>query len=1852
MAPVTDASYFPPLERCLAGDNRLISWRTAYRALCDEDSALSNSNLEQFLNDNETVALLSKPLDPFQGPSQRSAQEFDTRTAPINVSQSNNGHYKLDEIKADAKWLSQEMKVDELVALRMAVIEWQERAADQLLTTALNPASSLSTQVALASSTLGRSFNFAASTTGPSSRPALDFASEDVRRRRLVELYLSEKYHLLKLSTGLVSRSAVRKSEYQGQHIGAFLEHSRKNWVDELSTKVFEAMVSAQVAEHEAFCAKCIDSIESILDRGQSQAQWPKWFQDNPGEAEVYVASQYTELVALLRLLLANLYTLETIPGPAMVKKWFSVMASCGYLQGGNTVFVDSETAALLISVISVDILKLELAIAELGEMVESPGSRPTQSSSYFMNDGCLAELSERFHEAATSRLNCAAPAIYAWAILASLIGDVARTFRDTRIEAAVQVKDLAAEFEKLYDRAIVIPEWESNSTTPREFMHAAVHDMNVYNLIAVLCDSVNATFGSAVESTTAFIYKETLLDLIRNAFSYVTYGEPILNAILSILTPAEFCNSSLKHSRILAGKVFHEPHQFQPQIIEQTLYRYPYELSPFLRLFTALSNVRNENGSSDDLPTIVTELDTLHYYTQVVDKDFSHYTTILEHLGANEIELNANLDMFIKREGKWQAQGKFRPVPHRTLPSTTGVGEPWREVFVPAGTTGRVISSNKPFVLFLRHEHSGLEYLGLLLSSFTPNGDVLPAESRSRLNPASAAEIVSLFTSLLSATLDQSNNNDDATDFLRRLSATLRNEQDIVSVISEVLETELMAHLDQKAVEGSLDLVIACIQFLIQLVKILPERVWSILVRSSLLGVQDGAVSLASVVGGTEILTHRYRFLNACTQLHASLLDDAISGLVKRKVVASKSTSRFAQDDDVLDVTPDRTMSAVLNSYQKILLGVLQNLPDWKFDVRQERCSIAINILESFSKLLRSTYGVDVAKDPSKRLTSVLAPAAESLLSACAPQTGPIPLVAAFGRLLPEALPIAEDSLPVHIRGLLIEQSKSSFRFLTLLIRIARGGIDLLANTKDRGQTAGKNATEEQKRKAAEQRARTLATDMANHFPTLASLLVSDHSLKEDLFPLLSEVVQAIGSGDEEPPSILAQLDTEAQTAFLSVTTQLDRPLCDVQVERRIWDFLSDVMSSKQHWFATFLLTGELPRKGANRQGSGHARAKSILTFVLDQLSSISILPPERANGMLKFVATAQQVWVWANTEIRSHADFLKETLAWIDKLGVAPRDPSPGASIISAKECEMASYLCNIYAISIHAGLETGDKTVLQSVLQKLTFLRKHGVTVNAYNRSLHRNLKENLSQKFPQSDLSDFKRTEVNPATPGPEFFYDRGFANSVFSHDVSWRGGSRSRSQGFSDEFARANANLSLLHAQKKLLKSWKTLAITICELADQEPSSHSLLAEVAKNCLEANANPQLEDEPGTADLLEERIELAFVLCSKVVTLKVQDPVAKELLKAAWELVRTSPVDYDIASAPEDVHYYRELLQVLYLAIQPHSFVEQPTQAQSTALTYLKPEVGSILVDIVDKVVAPGFRALCGNIHTNAELALPADFAVLTALLQSVISTPGVRSVYTLLSNIVADTSLVRGALSLYSWSDQLAEATAHEPIFGEVAAMFLLALSTVPPIAEQMALAGVLTQLSASNLSSYFRKPGGKGPFDEPYRMFVIWSEAFLPLCLNLLDAVGPPIAGEVGAFLNSFPEQLRRAERALRNETPGPRNPRAGSVTLGLVAEANSLGMISVILSSDVARAAAEGINAADVPSLEYDVESVKALMEALSRTRNLSERLTPVNALEERWMKMSIAGGGNALMGKALKEIKTMLALFEASSP
>jgi nuclear pore complex protein Nup188 len=1838
MPPAQSSAYFPPLDKCLAGDDRLISWKTAYRALCDLDSAAENTTLETFLTDSGSVNFLSNALDPYLQPGAKTKADFETKTAPIHVSQCANGDYDLGELKKDALWLSEKVNVEELAALRVVILEWLQRAQDQLLTAVTNNGSAqITAQTDLSASTLVVSTsNFAASTNG-AKKPIIDFSTEDVRRHRQLQLFLEEKTHILKISTELVNQVAARD-----------LNITTCKWINDLADRVTaDQCRTNDTTTHDAFLGSCIDTMDSLLDSLLDPSKCREIFKSDDAKAIMLEGATFTDIKSALRMLLANLFIFEGFAEHSTVFSWFKLMAKMKFFQNviPSPALRSVEPLQALACIISVTMLRVPDAVVQLQESYSSMQGGSVQypqlnaQSAYYMNEDCFKEINLILYNAAKEKIVVASPVIFAWSIITSHVRDIANQIRERREQQQEESSDGEAvsrrkasrrdsrdgfsTFERLY-MDLQDFELEAEAREDPATFFARVSVDTTFSILPKLSEVISTAFGSEIEEATSFFGRTVLLGLVRQGMILVTYGAEVLEAVLTLLSP-DVPGRSTKLDALHVA-IFQADELFRSTISEEALARYPFELSPLLRLLIVLVQApsKAEAGPTE----LVQMLENLPALTIMVTDDFRDYALEHEDENMNSMVLKDYIPLFASKQAlAYGVEGLGR----RALTMGTEGDETSNVLAIPAGAEGIVVKESRPLVFRLEHPHSGLEYLGLLLSTILPNSEFVTAPFDNVLTRSTAADIVTLTTAILKATLKQHQGVEESRYVLKRFSNSLPETMDMISVVADIFEMELLSHLDQSAQQGSLELLIACAEFLDKLTDISPERVWSLLARSSLLGLAGGATALAAVVAGTELQIGRFRFLGACACLFGHLIDDAIAGLIKRRAKINKATNRFDSPLSFQDATPERTMTAVINAYQSVIVDAWQNLGEWRFVSRSEKVGITKDIVEAFEKLLNSTYGVANASGENT-ISTLLRPAAKLLLDAFTTSSANGSALRSFEAVFSTGFVLSDDTLPIHVRQNVVSHIKAATQLLTTVVRTNRS-VD-----------------------ATHQRTANISSQLLKLTAYLAFLQAADHSTKRSTSALLTELVMALNEGlESDPPSLLSQLSTEAGKNFLAVISQLDLPLKDLQTECAIWTFLSTVMSTKQQWFAIYLLTGALPKDRLKDHKA--SKGKSLLVYGLDQLSEIATMPPERAMVILKFVASAQSAWVWATNEVRFHPDFLKNSLNWLDTLQPPSRAPNVAEEILAANEHQMAAYLCDILAVNLHASREVGDKGVLKMVTQKLAFLRQHAGSVDAYNRSLHMNLAENFARKFSGCQVADFARTDANPAPFGRDYFYDKDLADRVLSHEMAWEGtGLNRRQRGFADEFTRANVNLSLVDAQRNLLKSWRVLATMLCENVGDEASLQEEIALTAARCLQANTTANL-DVPGMDEVVSIRADMTFVIVSKLVGAKVESEAMKALLPATWDLVRSSPVDYDVATAAEDLRYYRTMLQILYLAIQPHAYMKvdrpaaptTPRATNETTLDYLDPDVAACFVQIVAKVIAPGFRALCGNLHNSIDLATPADFALLTAILQALLSVRGIESVYPQISNIIASTSLARGALSLYSWADQLAELMGQDPVYGEVAIMFLLALSTVRPVAELMAVEGVLVQLSSANLSNYFRKIGGKGPFDEPRRTFSIWTEAFLPLCLNLLDAVGPAMAADVSAFLNEFPEQLRRAETSLENVAPSLRNPHAGAVTLGLVSEARSLCMIGLVLESDTLRGAADGINSADVPQLEFDYRKVKDDAAGLMRQKtSLASRIVAVGEREEVWKATDGgAGADNVLMGKVVHEIRELMDCF-----
>lgn len=439
----------------------------------------------------------------------------------------------------------------------------------------------------------------------------------------------------------------------------------------------------------------------------------------------------------------------------------------------------------------------------------------------------------------------------------------------------------------------------------------------------------------------------------------------------------------------------------------------------------------------------------------------------------------------------------------------------------------------------------------------------------------------------------------------------------------------------------------------------------------------------------------------------------------------------------------------------------------------------------------------------------------------------------------------------------------------------------------------------------------------------------------------------------------------------------------------------------------------------------------------------------------------------------------------------------------------------------------------------------------------------------------------------------------------------------------------------------------------------EPKFQKIMAVAATDCLKANAENQLP-EVIFERLAQSRADLAFTLLQRLLEVKSTEVEVMAILPVAWNTLRRHDPDLGSALNGDNADYYRMLLKILYLALQPHTMDAGSTSPEvlnastadgSTARSQSNFTV-QVGLEMLSTIVAQGFRSLTIILHDSPTLVQPPDFSLITAILRSVLHIPNLPRNTAHLMSAFSDSQTARCASTLLSWADQL--ATNGDPIYGELSILFLLEMSSVPALAESLAVEGVMSQMLSTNLIGILQSRAF-GPFDQPARMYGIWGRGVLPLLLNLLHAVGPPLAPEISAALNQFPNQLARASNTFTSSPRTSAKDPTGYITLGMASEALSLSLIVTILQTFREAGASAAIIPSEIEEVKWDRVQVKEEVEGwLQRRGALRDKIVPSDDKEERWSKQKPASGAggneNRLEERVMEEMHGILGILGGS--
>ena len=404
----------------------------------------------------------------------------------------------------------------------------------------------------------------------------------------------------------------------------------------------------------------------------------------------------------------------------------------------------------------------------------------------------------------------------------------------------------------------------------------------------------------------------------------------------------------------------------------------------------------------------------------------------------------------------------------------------------------------------------------------------------------------------------------------------------------------------------------------------------------------------------------------------------------------------------------------------------------------------------------------------------------------------------------------------------------------------------------------------------------------------------------------------------------------------------------------------------------------------------------------------------------------------------------------------------------------------------------------------------------------------------------------------------------------------------------------------------------------------------MLAKVATDCLVSNTRNQLSEEI-FKKLTQSRADFSLVLAQRLIEANSKVPEMRNLLATTWDAIRTLRGTFERALEAVDMPYYRSLLKILFVALRTYtdSKIQAANPNDATNGSLASPNL-PIVLDILKYVVANGIREVAATIHEQPAESSPEDIALITGILQATLRIPGIELCHPQIVSMMVAADAARVATTLFSWSDSL--ALSGDPIYGELSILFLLELSSMPLMAEQLAIDGVLGHIAAANITSYLRR-GNVGPFAEGaglQRCYNIWVLGILPLLLNLLDAVQASIAAEVAIFLNQFPSLLQQSIQFIEapDASRGVSKIQTKFITLSICSELNSLSLLVFILNGFRDNLA----GTTEVPDVKWDAASVLESVEFWLGSRAvLRERILPMGTrdVEMARKKVEHANGG-----------------------
>ncbi|EPS40769.1 hypothetical protein H072_5341 [Dactylellina haptotyla CBS 200.50] len=1683
------------IEDALKNNTPLLSWRSAlYRLTTPSRSSVAIRNLKNWLLSSPQLASLTSSYAVVPPPNATSKQTFETKTAMINITADT--VLPVAEIKKDAMELSAALALDELEALRICVLEAQQRCPS------LSTNSDSSTD---APPTLLTMSMFASSTTRSHPGPGKDSAREIARKARQVQLYCSERRYKIKVATALAR--IVVEHDSRAPHDNPFYLTARK-------------LLKKMVAEgKKGGKGGFVESLIKDIGQAMTASIIPKYYVDGRTQFELLKGREEWERQTLINIYhcLQFLFLLiyrPISPSGKIVSSWYQCMGSTAFLTDHKFLSKPFNSAHQSIinsiiplgAIISVEMLAVEsLEVLINGSVPGNLSEEIDPGASYYLED---AEAASLVHDVLLEYVGekgflPASLAAWAWAIIL--------TTYDNNSEDEIAGGDQSNLILNRVNKTLGgIMTSSTQAEGPALFIAKKALKSNLLHTIANFVHGVPGGSGWSIQSEEdSAKMLRILAGLMRVGMDLLDWEVNAIHAFIATHTEPRSSALSYEEQQFFINDLEEEEEEKDTEVaassfelvkftegslarnvwsdkiaVEKTIHmarvRFPYESLSFCALLNA-TTPRKIIGEPYNLSLKYLE-DHMESFTYVLPINFRG--TEVDENDASKIVLFQDLQVV---EGRREdGGGAFT---------------------LPAGIFGKIISTSvSPPVVRWDYKYSGVEFLGRLLEK------VLLEESF--LDSGLAIEILGIFDSILvsyrdvsadaAAKLDETYS---ATRLLEDASNILAPNSDIISVVLDLFEASLPFSITAKSVE----LASACLRVITTLVEIVPGRIWPLLGRSSLLERNGRGGLLSKILESVEIVQGDYTFLLTAFSMYETLLSDAIAGVVFSGTIGSPGS--IVSGSGVGSGISREMQTSILQDWTRFWCSIFESFTTWKYLHVKQRLTLNFRICKTFSRILNTVYGVASDENDGYGLFDGLASSA-SIICDFFLSKSQTPTIDPLLLSIKEGLETIESTVHNLFVADWITSVTTSLRFGATALKVQH----------------------QQKRTPSH-----LEKALYERSLDLISLYEVDEHFRQPVIDILDSLVSGSDLWVGEPPSLLGYIRPSGANHLVELLQRLGGRLGDEELEAAIWGFFCTVISNKQQGLSIKLVTGsnlEIPTSRANLSQGSQKPAKSMLALALEILVNINNLPAPLLLSTLRAVSIAQDFWGPIIANLPEYPAFLKAVTDYIENLSINYSARTSQLITESCNKTAAAAHISQILTMHLYqlrttksSNFDPKTRHFFESLFSKLKFYLENGVKISGYKPSMHGLLAFNFRNKWPCCHLENFRKSSMQERRYGVNYFYDIELAEEILNWDRGWNCVTTRRTSdkvigtraGFRVDVESVNLNLALIDSQVFLLDMWSNLAL---ELACHKPfHTIDVVTELANTVIDAlKAGISEATPPSISVVLQtKRTGLAFSLFRRLETIDLPavqtGKIFTTVLDAVWQVVAAVESDFLHSLSKGGSENSCNLLRLLYVTLKA---TQRTNPEPSPKLVYL-------LVGLFDLAVGRAFKSLANGAYESNTTANAGDMLIVIGIMQTILKFNGLEPVHEHLVTHLTNHGTIRVATILFTWASKLAEVPTGsdgnpDPLYGEISIMFLVKLSALPILAEQIALNSVFNSLSEGDLATKIQA-GQLLPTTTP-RLHNIWSKGFLPLLLNVLFALKKRVAPEIAMFLRSFNRQI------------------------------------------------------------------------------------------------------------------------------